>query len=82
MRRVLTLGSRSFLDRGFPSRSRNVTTSLLVGGDECKDNVEAPIYLSFGNSTLGSLLSNFLNTASHHEANSGVSEGAILNFLK
>ena len=45
--------------------------SLLVGGCECRANMEAPIYLSLGRSTLGSYLNSFLNITSHHEANFG-----------
>ena len=52
------------------ARADEPFTSLLVGNDKCKANVEAPICLSYGKITLGGLLSGFLNIASHHKANS------------
>ena len=56
--------------------------STLVGGGERWINAEAPICLSFGRRTLGGWSNSFLNIASHHEANSSIAEGAILNFSK
>ena len=56
--------------------------SLLAGGGEFRANVEAPICLSLGRSTLGGWLSSFLNIASHHEANYGVAKGTFLNFIE
>ena len=56
--------------------------SLLADGREYKAKAEAPIYLSLDSRALGGWPSSFLNAASHHEANSGVSEGITQKFSK
>ena len=56
--------------------------ALMADGGKCRAREETPSCLSLSKDLLGGCPNNFLNNASHHEANSRVAEGATLNFLK